>query len=69
MVHKGDLTPQEALSSATSKTARRFGFLDRGVIELGRKADLFLVEGSPLEDITATLNLSGVWRNGETLTI
>ena len=63
-MHEVGLTPEEALSSATSVTARRFGMSDRGVIAPGRKADLVLVKGNPLVDIGDTLNLEGVWRDG-----
>lgn len=64
LVHKAGLSPQEALRSATSLTARRFGFPDRSIIEAGRKADLLLVEGNPLEDIGDTLNIRNVRRDG-----
>ncbi|KAF2138539.1 uncharacterized protein K452DRAFT_256118, partial [Aplosporella prunicola CBS 121167] len=64
LVNKCGFTPQEALRSATSLTAKKFGFPDRGLIREGRKADLILVEGNPLDDIDATLNLKGVWRDG-----
>jgi imidazolonepropionase-like amidohydrolase len=57
-------TPLEALKSATSVTAKRFGFPDRGRIAEGLKADLVLVEGNPCADIDVTLNLRGVWRDG-----
>jgi len=57
-------TPLEALKSATSVTSKRFGFPDRGRLAEGLKADLVLVEGNPCEDIDATLNLRGVWRDG-----
>jgi imidazolonepropionase-like amidohydrolase len=63
-VDKCGFTPIEALRSATSITAKRFGFGDRGKIAKGLKADLVLVEGNPSEDIDATLNLRGVWRDG-----
>jgi imidazolonepropionase-like amidohydrolase len=63
-VSKCDFTPLEALRSATSVTARRFGFSDRGRIAEGLNADLVLVEGNPIEDIDATLDLRGVWRDG-----
>ena len=63
-VNKCGFTPIEALRSATSVTARRFGFDDRGRLATGLKADLVLVEGNPLADIDATLNLRGVWRDG-----
>jgi imidazolonepropionase-like amidohydrolase len=58
------MTPTEALRSATSLTAKRFKFEDRGKLAEGLKADLLLVEGNPLEDIDATLNIRGVWREG-----
>ncbi|KAF1990036.1 hypothetical protein K402DRAFT_390355 [Aulographum hederae CBS 113979] len=63
-VDKVGFTPKEALISASSLTAKLFGFGDRGRIAEGLKADLVLVEGNPLEDIDATLNLRGVWRDG-----
>jgi N-acyl-D-aspartate/D-glutamate deacylase len=63
-VDKCGFTPLEALRSATSVTAKRFGFDDRGRIAKGLKADLVLIEGNPVEDIDATLNLRGVWRDG-----
>jgi imidazolonepropionase-like amidohydrolase len=63
-VDKCGFTPLEALRSATSVTARRFGFDDRRRIAKGLKADLVLIEGNPVADIDATLNLRGVWRDG-----
>ena len=59
------MTPEEALRSATSLTAKRFGFPDRGRLAEGLNADLLLVEGNPLDDIDATLNIRGVWREGK----
>ncbi|KAF2439459.1 hypothetical protein P171DRAFT_422015 [Karstenula rhodostoma CBS 690.94] len=63
-VHKVGMTPREALRSATSLVAKRFKFVDRGSLAEGLNADLLLVEGDPLEDIDATLNIRGVWREG-----
>ncbi|KAF1358433.1 hypothetical protein EJ07DRAFT_166711 [Lizonia empirigonia] len=59
------MPPAEALASATSLVARRFGFADRGRLVQGLNADLVLVEGNPLVDIDDTLNLRGVWREGK----
>jgi imidazolonepropionase-like amidohydrolase len=64
-VHEVGMTPEEALRSATSVVARRFRFEDRGRLAEGLNADLLLVEGNPLEDIDATLNIRGVWREGK----
>lgn len=63
-VNEVGMSPQEALRSATSLTARRFRFNDRGLLEEGRNADLLLVEGNPLENIDDSLNIRGVWREG-----
>ncbi|CAH1226705.1 hypothetical protein PAECIP111891_05978 [Paenibacillus allorhizoplanae] len=57
-------TPTEALRSATSVTARRFGLDDRGRIVLGAKADLILVDGDPTTSIADTLSIREVWHNG-----
>lgn len=64
-VHKAGFTPEEALRAATSVTAKRFKFEDRGRLAEGLNADLLLVEGNPLEDIDVTLNIRGVWRDGK----
>ncbi|KAL5117082.1 hypothetical protein ACEQ8H_005041 [Pleosporales sp. CAS-2024a] len=64
-VHKVGMTPTEALRSATSLVAKCFKFQDRGSIAQGLNADLLLVEGNPLEDISATLNIRSVWREGK----
>ena len=58
------LTPAEALRGATSLAAGTFGLTDRGVIAPGRRADLVLVEGDPIRDISATRNIRGVWIGG-----
>ena len=57
-------TPAEALRAATSLTAKRFGLRDRGRIEIGKRADLLLVDGDPLANIADTLSIRGVWRRG-----
>ncbi|SES29720.1 amidohydrolase family protein [Lentzea albida] len=59
------LTPAEALAAATSLPARTFGLDDRGVVAQGGRADLVLVGGDPVEDITATRNTTAVWIAGE----
>ena len=61
---RGGLTPAEALASATSVTADRFGLADRGRIRPGLRADLVLVEGDPTADVRATRRIAGVWKTG-----
>jgi imidazolonepropionase-like amidohydrolase len=62
------LTPIETLSAATSTPARRFGLTDRGRIIPGTRADLLLVNGDPLTNISDTLSINTVWRGGVRLT-
>ena len=58
------LTPPEALRSATVLPARHFGLTDRGAVEPGLRADLVLLDGDPLTDITATRRIARVWCAG-----
>jgi imidazolonepropionase-like amidohydrolase len=62
------LTPIQALRAATSTPARRFGLTDRGRIAPGARADLLLVDGDPTTNISDTLSIRAVWRNGVQLT-
>jgi imidazolonepropionase-like amidohydrolase len=58
------LKPIEALRAATSTPARRFGLTDRGQIVSGALADLLLVDGDPLTNISDTLSINAVWHRG-----
>lgn len=69
LVQKIGMTPVEALRSATSLIAECFRFEDRGRLAEGLNADLLLVEGNPLQNIDDTLNIRGVWRDGQACTV
>jgi imidazolonepropionase-like amidohydrolase len=58
------LSTLDALRAATSRPAHYFGLADRGLIEPGRRADLVLIEGNPLQDITATQSIRRIWCGG-----
>ncbi|MEC3942694.1 MULTISPECIES: amidohydrolase family protein [Enterococcus] len=62
---KAGLTENEALCAATSILAQTFGLEDRGQIMVGKKADIFLVKGNPLKNISDTLNIVAVWKDGD----
>jgi imidazolonepropionase-like amidohydrolase len=58
------LSPVDALRAATSLPARHFGLDDRGAVTPGLRADLLLVDGDPLHDITATAKIQRIWCAG-----
>jgi imidazolonepropionase-like amidohydrolase len=58
------LTNEEALQAATSEPAKQFGLVDRGRIEVGRRADLLLIQGDPTKEIQATRQVMKVWKAG-----
>jgi imidazolonepropionase-like amidohydrolase len=62
------LTPYEALRAATANPAE-FLKADKefGTIAVGRRADLILVEGNPLADVTAASRRAGVMIKGRWL--
>jgi imidazolonepropionase-like amidohydrolase len=58
------LSTLDALRAATDLPARYFGLTDRGVIGPGRRADLLLIDGDPLQDIKATQSIRRIWCGG-----
>jgi imidazolonepropionase-like amidohydrolase len=59
------ISPAEALVSATMENARYFRVQDRlGSIEKGKVADMQLIRGNPLQNISATRNIVKVMLNG-----
>jgi imidazolonepropionase-like amidohydrolase len=59
------LSPAEILDAATALPADHFGLADRGRVRPGLRADLVLLEGNPLDDVSATRGIRGVWVAGE----
>jgi imidazolonepropionase-like amidohydrolase len=58
------ISPAQALAAATTEPARAFGLPDRGRVATGQRADLLLVSGDPLTDITKTRAIKRIWRAG-----
>jgi imidazolonepropionase-like amidohydrolase len=62
-------SPLEALAAATRKPARLLGAMDStGTVEVGKYADLLLLPGNPLLDLTVLRRPSGVMIRGTWLT-
>ena len=62
------LTPFEALATGTRNVARFIGTpQDFGTVEVGRRADLILLEANPLQDVANAQRRVGVMLNGRWL--
>lgn len=64
LLTRAGLSPAEALRAATLAPAQAFRLADRGRIAVGARADLLLVDGNPMRDITATRAIVAVFKNG-----
>jgi len=64
---KAGLTPYQALMTGTVNVATYLGMKDAGIIKEGAVADLVLLNGNPLVNITETKNIEGVMVNGKWL--
>jgi imidazolonepropionase-like amidohydrolase len=62
---KAGLSNRQVLESATRLPAEWLGTIDdRGVVAVGKRADLLLLEGNPLQDIKNTRRIAGVIVDG-----
>jgi hypothetical protein len=62
------LTPFQALQAATTNPAEFFELTDgSGTVVVGSRADLVLIEGNPLQDVSATSRIQGVVKQGQWL--
>jgi len=65
---RAGLTPHQALDAATRNPAEFLGAArEFGSIEPGKRADLVLLDGNPLEDISSTQKIAGVMIGGHWL--
>jgi imidazolonepropionase-like amidohydrolase len=64
MVQAG-LRPEDALRAATANSAAALGIArDFGTLEKGKRADMILLGGDPLQDIRNTRKIERVWIGG-----
>lgn len=62
----GGLSPLEALQTSVVNGPEFFGLSDRyGSVEVGKKADLLILNANPLQNIAATRNIFGLVRMGK----
>ena len=66
LVVEAGLSPRAAIRAATRDAAAHLGILDQvGTVEAGKTADLVLVDGDPLGDISALWNTELVLKAGQ----
>ena len=59
------MTPQAALEASTRVAADLLGIQDiAGTIEVGKQADMVLIDGDPLSDPGALRNIWAVFQSG-----
>jgi imidazolonepropionase-like amidohydrolase len=58
------LTPAEALAAVTRTAAVAIGLTDRGTLTPGQRADLLIVEGDPLSDLSCLEKVRAVMQRG-----
>jgi hypothetical protein len=65
---RAGLSPLEALQSATVRPAEYFSIQDEmGSIDVGKRADMVLLDANPLDDISNTKSIAGVVTKGRWL--
>lgn len=59
------LDPHTAIAAVTSRAARALGISDRvGTLEVGKLADVLVVNGNPLADVSALAHVGAVYQRG-----
>ena len=68
MLVRAGLTPIEAIAAATLKPAQYFSLEETmGTIDVGKRADMVLLDADPLNDIQNTKRISLVISKGQVL--
>jgi imidazolonepropionase-like amidohydrolase len=63
---EGGMTPMQAIVATTRSAAELMGLeADLGTLEAGKRADLVVVDGDPLDVATLDQRISAVYRDGE----
>jgi imidazolonepropionase-like amidohydrolase len=66
MVQAG-MTPSQVIVAATSRAAEYLGLTDRGLLAPGKRADLLVLDGNPLDDIRNSRRIAKLYLAGAEL--
>lgn len=70
LMHRGGMSTMQALQAATGVAARVLGIDDRvGTLAAGLSADVLVVQGNPLQDLSALRNVRVVLQEGQVRTM
>ena len=61
------LSPSQAITAATQRSAELLGLNEVGVLAVGKNADFIVLDGNPLEDIRNTRQIASVYLRGTPL--
>jgi len=64
MLVEAGMTPMQALVAATSTSAAYLGLKDEGTITTNNRANFVVLDANPLDDITNTRRIAGVFLDG-----
>ncbi len=69
LLAKAGLDPRTIIEASTRRTAEMLGLQDEiGAVEVGRRADMVVLDGDPLADISAFRSIRWTIKNGEART-
>lgn len=63
------LTPNEILRAVTATAAEAIGLTERGMVTAGKRADLLVIEGDPLQDLACMGKVKAVLKAGQWLAV
>src|SRR6185369_10555092 len=61
---KAGMTPMQVIVAATSRPAEYLKLENMGVLARGKEADFIVLDGNPLDDITNTRRIAGIYIKG-----
>lgn len=65
LISESGIPTLEVLKAGTSNITKAFGLENKGLIKVGFRADLILLEGDVTEDIKALNNTKTIWKEGK----